>query len=156
MGKKLPLQRRMRERLRRRRRRRRRPPSKWLFQYLNEASEARSFPIQAGRSDSFLLESWAAFLFVFLQSLLSFTSFRSTVSLPISLFLPCLVYYFLFPLFECLVVTQGFGTKSFCCPSPWGSFFQLLFGIWCLCLECFLLAIYHWGFRSPPSWVELD
>merc|ERR1711862_350330 len=53
-----PLQRRMRERLRRRRRRRRRPPSKWLFQYLNEASEARSFPIQAGRSDSFLLESW--------------------------------------------------------------------------------------------------
>merc|ERR1711970_1559300 len=38
--KKLPLQRRMRERLRRRRRRRRRPPSKWLFQYLNEASEA--------------------------------------------------------------------------------------------------------------------
>merc|ERR1712243_27216 len=42
-----------------RQRRRRRPPSKWLFQYLNEASEARSFPIQAGRSDSFLLESWA-------------------------------------------------------------------------------------------------
>merc|ERR1719312_2439872 len=57
--KKLPLQRKMRERPRRRRRRRRRPPSKWLFQYLNEASEARSFPIQAGRSDSFLLESWA-------------------------------------------------------------------------------------------------
>merc|ERR1719348_2091332 len=40
----LPLQRRMRERLRRRRRRRRRPPSKWLFRYLNEASEDPDLP----------------------------------------------------------------------------------------------------------------
>ena len=93
---------------------------------------------------------YLALLLIFLQSLLSFTSFRSTVSLPISLFLPCLVSYFLFPSSSALSSPRGLGLNLLAALLLEGLFSNSFLGSGAFAWRARFCTVFPWGLRSPP------